>query len=123
MTYASYNRQHLALYAAGYISGDGNTSIGIGAGITRVGTGVYAVVFGADDGLVDDQSFTIANVKSAVGTSGSPKALITVEDTSNLIKTLFVQGLTSLAAGTLILQNINADLEIKVFRSVIDATS
>lgn len=109
MTYSSYERQHLALYAAGFISGDGNTRVGFGCEMTRVGTGVYAAVFGADAGLVNDESFSVATVKSSAGSSGSPRTFITVEDTSNLVKTIFAQNLT---------QVINTDLEIQIYRSV-----
>lgn len=118
MTYSSYERQHLALYAAGFINGAGTTRVGFGCELTRVSTGVYAAVFGADAGLVNDESFTQVSLKTSVGASGLPAAVCAVEDTSNLVKTIFVQGLVEGAVGTLVLQHIENDLEVAIYRSV-----
>lgn len=106
MTYASYERTHLAVYAAGFINAAGTTSVGFGCELTRVSTGVFAAVFGADDGLVNDQSYTLVTTK---GTSATPPLSVNVEDTSNLVKTIFVQGTTQLH---------QADLEVAIFRTV-----
>jgi len=107
MTFASYERQHLSVYAAGFISADGSTKQGFGCTLTHVATGVYAVVFGADDGLVDGDSYTMVTPK---GTSSTVSLSTVVEDTSNNVKTIFVNsgGDTPTDAG----------LEIAVFRTV-----
>lgn len=114
MTYASYERQHLALYAAGFINAAGTTRIGFGCELTRVMTGVYAAVFGADSGLVNDESFSNVQIKSAIGASGSPIAVTSVEDTSNLVKTIFV---TERLNAT-VFQAAERDLEVQIYRSV-----
>jgi len=117
MTYASYERQHLAMYAAGFISGDGLTRQGFGCELTRVGTGVYAIVLGADAGLVSDESYTFVTAKTQLGTSGAPRTLLSVEDTSNLVKTIFASGVSFAAAGITIART-NVDLEVALYRTV-----
>lgn len=106
MTYASYERQHLAVYAAGFINAAGTTRQSFGCELTRVSTGVFAAVFGAGDGLVNDQSYTFVTLK---GASSAPPISVNVEDTSNLVKTIFLQGTTQLH---------QSDLEIAIFRTV-----
>lgn len=106
MTFASYERQHLSVYAAGFISANGDTRQAFGCELTRLSTGVYAAVFGPDDGLVNDQSYTFVTPK---GTSATAPITAIVEDTSNLVKTIFLQGTTQL---------IDAEIEIAVFRTV-----
>jgi hypothetical protein len=117
MAYASYERQLLSLFAAGFISGDGLTNAAFGCGLTRVATGVYAVVFGADSGLVAAESYVDVATKGVVGSSGAPFALVTSEDTSNTVKTIFVNGISFAAAGVTIVP-ANVSLEIAVYRSV-----
>lgn len=108
MTMASYERQHLSAYAAGYISsGATPSSQGFGCGLTRLATGIYAILFGADDGLVNNDSLTFVSVK---GTSATVPLTVTVEDTSNTVKTIFVKD----AAAVL----TNSALEVAVFRTV-----
>ena len=60
MTMASYERQHLSAYAAGYIAADGTGAQGFGCSLTKIATGIYAILFGADSGLVDNNSITFA---------------------------------------------------------------
>ena len=110
MGFSSYNRQQLAVYAAGHINAAGDSSQSFGLGLTRLATGVYAAVFGADSGLVNDQSYTYVTTK---GTSATPPLSITVEDTSNLVKTIFVQSATG---GPGQLQE--AGLEVAIYRTV-----
>jgi hypothetical protein len=120
MAYASYERQLLSLFAAGFISGDGTTNAAFGCGLTRLATGVYAVVFGADAGLVAAESYVDVAVKSngpGVGATGSPFALVSVEDTSNTVKTIFAQGV-SFGAGAVTIAPANVSLEVAVYRSV-----
>lgn len=107
MTFASYERQHLSVYAAGFISASGSVKQGFGCQMTRIGTGVYGVVFGADDGLVNNQSFTFVTPK---GSSSSVATSAIVQDTSNTVKTIFLFG------GTTVL--VDADIEVAVFRTV-----
>ncbi len=115
MTFASYEREHLALYAAGFINGAGTTSASFGCQLTRLGVGVYAAVFGADDGLVNDQSYTFVTPKGPTTALGPN---IIVEDTSNLVKTIFARGITVQALGTLVMADVDTDLEIAIYRTV-----
>ena len=119
MTYASYERQHLAMYAAGFINGAGTTIQAFGCGLTRVATGVYAATFTADNGLVNDESYTFVTAKTPLP-SGAPKALITVEDTSNLVKTIFVESFTRITESTFLSRPANNefDLEVAIYRTV-----
>jgi len=106
MATSSYNRQHLAVFAAGHISGDGNTSQAFGCSLTRIDTGHYGLILGADVGLVNDESFTRVQVK---GTSNNVAAVV---DTSNTLKTIHViddGGATP----------ADADIEVAVFRSIV----
>ena len=82
MANASYNRQHLATHAAGFINGDGTTSFGFGCQMTRLSAGHYALLLDANAGLIDDESFTQVQVK------GTAAAIASVEDTSNVVKTI-----------------------------------
>jgi hypothetical protein len=107
MTFASYERQHLSVYAAGFIDAAGSVKQGFGCQMTRVGQGIYAVVFGADDGLVNNQSFTFVTPK---GSSTAVATTVMVEDTSNTVKTIFVRTGTTVFTDT--------DIEVAVFRTV-----
>jgi hypothetical protein len=120
MAYASYERQFLSLYAAGFINGAGTTAMTWGCGLTRVATGVYAATLSADAGLVDDESFTWVTPKTAVGVSGAPKALITVEDTSNLVKTIFVDSMTRVNLSVYLTRPADNEftLEVALYRTV-----
>lgn len=80
----AYERQHLALHAAGYINALGTTQTTFGCTMTRTATGVYALVLGADDGVVNDESFADVTVKGA-----NPRAAV-IDDTSNTVKTIRV---------------------------------
>lgn len=106
MTMASYERQHLSAYAAGYINADGSCPQGFGCQLTLLATGVYQILFGADSGLVNNDSLTFVTLK---GTSAFVPLTHGVEDTSNTVKTIYVKNLTAFA---------NAALEIAVFRTV-----
>ncbi len=108
MAEASYNRQHLATHAAGFINGAGTTQITFGCQMTRLSQGHYALLLGADVGLVDDDSFTQVTVKGD-GTGDSIGANATVNDVSNVQKDIFVRSLSSLA---------DLDIEVIVWKSV-----
>jgi hypothetical protein len=118
MSYASYERQHLALYAAGFLRGeDGGTRVSFGCELTRIATGIYGIIFGNDAGLIEEESYTQVTVKSRVGASGAPKVILSVEDTSNTVKTIFASGIT-VASAALTMLPVNTDLEIAVYRTV-----
>jgi hypothetical protein len=119
MAYASYERQFLSLYAAGSINGAGTTAVTFGCGLTRVATGVYALTLAADSGLLNDESFTWVTPKTPLP-SGAPKALITVEDTSNLVKTIFVDSMTRVNLSVYLSRpsDTEIDLEIALYRTV-----
>lgn len=77
----SYERQHIALQAAGYINGAGTTQLTFGCTMTRVSVGVYAMVLDASAGIVDNESFGTVTVKGT-----SPLSAV-LQDTSNVVKT------------------------------------
>ena len=104
MTVRAYQRQHLALFAAGYINSAGTTSIGIGCSLTRISAGVYGLILPSDAGLQDRQTFSLVTVK---GTAARYK---TVTDTSNVVKTISTFNETPTPTDT--------DIEVAVFRSV-----
>jgi hypothetical protein len=97
----------LAVYAAGFINAAGTTKQGFGCSLTKLATGTYQVLFGSDDGLVNNESYTFVTQK---GASSSVALSPVVEDTSNTIKTIFM------FAGSTVLTD--SDLEIAVFRTV-----
>lgn len=109
MSEASYERQHLAVHAAGYINGAGTTSVAFGCGMTRLSQGHFAVILDADSGLVDDDSFTQVTVKGD-GTGDSISANATVNDVSNLRKDVYVRSVASLA--------VDLDIEVIVWKGV-----
>ena len=106
MTVRAYQRQHLAIVAAGNINGAGTTSIGIGCGMTRIGTGQYGLVLPDDYGIQDNRTFSMASVK---GTSAAARSAV-VEDTSDTLKTIRVFNNSANAADN--------DIEVMLFRSV-----
>lgn len=104
MTVRAYQRQHLASFAAGFISSDGSSSIGIGCSLTRVAVGQYDLILPDDAGLQDRQTFTLVTVK------GTAPRYKTVTDTSNTRKTVRVFDLVPSV--------VDSDIEVAVFRSV-----
>jgi hypothetical protein len=77
-----YDKNYLALAAYASIAGDGTSPNAQGCVIARTGAGVYTCTLDADSGITDTQSFTSAQVK------GAAFAVATVEETSNLVKTI-----------------------------------
>lgn len=104
MTEASYDRQCLALHAAGFISADGATSTTFGCQMTRIALGTYAMVLSADAGLVNDEGFFMAVGKGLTAVN------VVVQDTSNVVKTVSVLS----GAGDL----VDNAFEVALFRSV-----
>lgn len=108
MAEASYERQHIALHAAGFISGDGATTTTFGCTMTRVGTGTYAMVLDISNGVVSDETFlqVMPKINPAIE---EPRNAVGV-DTSNLVKTVVLRNrLNSLA---------DAAIEVALFKSV-----
>lgn len=102
MAEASYDRQHLAIHAAGFISADGSTATTFGCQMTRVSAGQYAMVLDANNGLINDESFIQATVKGGSGMAG-------VDETSNTVKTInVIEGAAS----------VDRDIEVILFKSV-----
>ena len=105
MSLKSYEKQHLACYAAGHINGAGTTAVGFGCSLTRIGTGHYGIVLDANSGLVNDESYVFVTPKSTTA------ATRCVNDTSNTLKEIYVfDGSGSVLADT--------DIEIGIFRTV-----
>lgn len=84
MTVRHYQRQHLSVYAAGFINASGSTVITFGCQLTHIATGHYGLILDDSDGLVNDESFTFVTPKATAA------RYPVVEDTSNGLKTIRV---------------------------------
>lgn len=104
MAEASYERQHLAVHAAGFINAAGTTQITFGCLMTKLNTGHYGLLLDVNSGLIDDESFTFPQTK------GAAVLLPVVEDVSNRDKRIRVFD----QAGSF----VDSDIEVKVFKSV-----
>jgi hypothetical protein len=104
MAEASYDKQFLAIQAAGFISADGATNFGFGCNMTRLGTGNYALLLDASAGVVDDESFMQVQPK------GTAQRMATVVDTSNTVKEIFVSNDADAVVDT--------EIEVVLFKSV-----
>lgn len=105
MSSASYEKQHLVIHAAGFISADGSTKIGFGCLMTRFNTGHYGMLLDANSGVSDGQSF------ATVITKGSAYRAPCVENVSDFRKDIFVYPPND--------ENIaDADVEIILFRAI-----
>lgn len=104
MADASYNRQHLATHAAGFINAAGSTYFGFGCQMTQLATGSYAMILDPSAGVVDDDSFLQVQVK------GTAARAFAVDDISDVVKNI----LTFDAAGAA----ANTDVEVALFKSV-----
>jgi len=109
MAYASYERQHLALWAAAYINAAGTTLIAFGCSMVKAATanaadGKYYLSLGAGDGLVPDEIFCFVQPRTT-----APRFAVQ-SDQDNLTKEInvFNDTATSLAC----------DIEVAVYRSV-----
>jgi len=89
MTIKSYDRQHLALWAAGYMNAAGTTSVVFGCSLTRIATGHYGLILDSDAELEDDQTFIHVQPK---GTSMGRTA--TVNDNSDSVKRINIWSMT-----------------------------
>jgi hypothetical protein len=105
MAEASYDKQFLAVQAAGFISADGATQFGFGCNMTRVGTGDYALVLDASAGVVDDDSFLQIQVKG-----GNLPRVATANDISNTVKQILTFNDADIATDT--------EIEVALFKSV-----
>lgn len=106
MADASYERQHLAVHAAGYINGAGTTRVAFGCAMTRIGTGHYGLLLDASAGVVNDETFTFVQAKDA----GTGVRLPAVNDDSNVEKRIRVFN----QAGT----PVDTDIEVELLKSV-----
>lgn len=104
MTIANYNRQHLAVVAAGHINADGSTVQSFGCSLTRLDAGHYGLLLNDDSGIVDDETFLRVSVK------GSAARTYSVIDVSNVRKDIFTfdSGLSPTSTA----------IEVALFRSV-----
>lgn len=84
MTVRSYQRQHLSLFAAGFINASGSSVATFGCGLTRLATGVYGLILDASAGLANNETFTFVTPKATAA------RYPVVEDTSNTLKTIRV---------------------------------
>jgi len=104
MALASYERQHLAMQAAGFINAAGTTVIAFGCQMTRIGIGHYGLLLDASDGVVADESFSKVQVK------GTSPASAVVDDLSNTEKRIRVFNASQSLA--------DRDIEIALWKSV-----
>lgn len=104
MAEASYERQHLALHAAGYINADGTTAVAFGCQLTRIDTGHYGLLLDASDGVVDDESYTFVQCK------GTTHFNAVVNDDSNVLKSIRVHNAGASPA--------DAEIEIALYKTV-----
>ncbi len=106
MTRKSYQRQHLALWAAGFINAAGTTAIAFGAEMTRVAVGHYGLLLTNNNDLADiPETFSLVQAKQSTEARWA-----VVNDDTAPFKSIRVFN-ESVAA--------DADIEIKVFRSVL----
>lgn len=105
MTVKSYDRQHLALWASGFMNGAGTTSVVFGCSLTRIATGHYGLILDSDHELEDDQTFIHVTPK---GTSAGRVA--TVNDNSDSVKRINIFSLTPSA--------IDNPFEVALYRPV-----
>lgn len=106
MAEASYERQHLALQAAGYINGAGTTAVTFGCQLTRIATGHYGLVLDANNGIVNDESYTFVQPKGT-----NPRNAV-VNDDSNILKSIrvYTTGSPTVLSDT--------DIEIQLYKTV-----
>ena len=112
MSRRSYERQHLALFAAGSIDANGLTAIGFGCQLTRIAQGHYGVLLGgasdlvASSGLDEAETFTVVTVK------GATPLYKTVNDDSATLKSVRVFDTSVPPTFS------DADIEVAVYRTV-----
>jgi hypothetical protein len=104
MTVRSYQRQHLSLYAAGFINAAGTSVVTFGCQLTRIAAGEYGVLLGTGDGQVEAQTFTFVTPKATAA------RYPVVEDTSNNLKTVRV--FTSVPS------QVDTGIEVHLYRTV-----
>jgi len=104
MTVRHYQRQHLSLYAAGFINAAGTSQVSFGCQLTRIAAGHYGLVLDANDGLPADESFMFVTPKA------SDVRYPVTEDTSNNLKTIRVFSSVPTA--------IDTGIEVALYRPV-----
>ncbi len=104
MADASYEREHMALHAAGYINGAGTTVLTLGCQMTRIAEGHYGMLLDASEGVVNDESFTMVQCK------GTVSAGAVVQDLSNVDKRIRVTDNNA--------SEVDTDIEVQLYKSV-----
>jgi hypothetical protein len=104
MAEATYEKQFLACYAAGFISADGATVLAYGCALTRIATGFFALILEVGAGLPDDESYTLVTPKAAT------PVLPIVEDFSDNVKRIRIFNIF----GTF----TPSDIEVQLYKTV-----
>ena len=106
MSDASYERQHLATLAAGFINAAGTTRVEFGCQMTRIAAGHYGLILDADNTLSDiDETFIKATPKAQAA------RYVSVNDASASLTTIHVSSTTASAVDT--------GIEVALYRSVL----
>ncbi len=106
MTLKSYQRQHLALWAAGFINAAGTTRVEFGCQMTRIAAGHYGLILDADNTLADiDETFTKVAPKASLA------RYVTVNDDSASLKTIRTFSSTP--------SSVDTGIEVALYRSVL----
>lgn len=105
MTVKSYERQHLAAFAAGSMNAAGTTQVTFGCALTRTDVGLYDVILPVDAGLEDRQTFMFVTIKADVGPLYQG-----VADTDLRTKRIFIHD----SSGS----TVDNDFEVVLFRTV-----
>lgn len=106
MADASYERQHIATHAAGYINAAGSTALAFGCLLTRIGTGHYGLLLDVSAGLVNDEGFTLVQPKE----SATDLRSALVQDLSDVEKRVRV--FNDLGA------TVDTDIEVILYKTV-----
>lgn len=104
MTVKSYDRQHLAVFAAGYINAAGTSQVNFGCQMTRISTGHYGLLLDADNSLIDDETFTFVTPKSS-----DPRYTSVVDTADNFKRILTATSLPS---------EVDTGIEVVLYRPV-----
>ena len=115
MAVSSYNKQLLALQAAGYINGDGSTPVTYGCTMTRFASGVYKLILPTGEAVNDDQTFSSVTAKAGHGgLRATNSAIAVVSDESDFIKTI------TMISGTTGTTPVDCAIEVTLQRSTIN---
>jgi hypothetical protein len=65
MALANYDREHIAVHAAGWMNGAGTSSMAWGCSLTRFTAGHFGLLLDASQGVVDNETFTVVQIRNA----------------------------------------------------------